>query len=95
MSTTRTLAATLAIASFVSFSSAAMAAEPEATADDRALQGKKGDVKSYVFEDDTIGGEVLRPEGANIASRGKNKAASLISIRATFIEQLIKLADDI
>ncbi len=64
-------------------------------ADQAALVGTQGDVRVYDFEDDTVEGEVLSPEGANIASRGRVKHASLIEIRPHFIRELVRLADDL
>ncbi len=49
----------------------------------------------YDFEDDNVEGEVLSPEGANIASRGRVKHASLIQIRPHFLRELIKMANDV
>lgn len=63
-------------------------------ADDRA-KGKKGETTAYDFEDDNVDGELLSPEGANIASRGKVKHASLINIRPHFIPEMIKMANDV
>lgn len=75
---------------------AAAAAQPE-SADDAALKsgGEAGKTSVYDFDDDSVDGELLRPEGANIASRSRKKHASLITIRAHFISELIRLADDI
>ena len=64
-------------------------------ADVAAKGGKKGDVTTYDFEDDNVDGELLSPEGANIASRGKVKHASLINIRPHFIPEMIKMANDV
>jgi len=64
-------------------------------ADEAALVGQSGDVRIYDFEDDTVEGEVLSPEGANITSRGRVKHESLIRIRPHFIPELIRLANDI
>jgi hypothetical protein len=49
----------------------------------------------YDFDDDNVDGELLSPEGANIASRGRTKHASLITIRPHFIPELIKMAQDV
>ena len=49
----------------------------------------------YDFEDDNVDGEILRPEGANLSSRGSMKHASLINIRPHFLRELINLARDV
>ena len=49
----------------------------------------------YDFDDDNVDGELLSPEGANIASRTGAKHASLITIRPHFIPELIKMAQDV
>lgn len=64
-------------------------------ADSAALQGEQDGVTVYNFEDDNVDGEVLSPEGANIASRRSIKHANLINIRPHFLAELIALARDI
>lgn len=72
-------------------------AGPEGTpdADSAAFSGEEGGVAVYDFEDDNVDGEVLRPEGANLSSRGSLKHASLINIRPHFLRELINLARDV
>ena len=60
-----------------------------------AFSGEDGGVAVYDFEDDNVDGEVLRPEGANLSSRGSQKHASLINIRPHFLRELINLARDV
>lgn len=73
----------------------AKAAQP-ADADSAALQkGGKDGQATYVFDDDNVDGEILRPEGANVGSRNRSRHASLITIRNNFIGEMIRLADDI
>lgn len=67
----------------------------DADASAKVTSDKKGDVTKYDFEDDNVDGELLSPEGANIASRGKVKHASLINIRPHFIPEMIKMANDV
>ena len=65
-------------------------------ADAAAFKGKgSGGTTVYDFEDDNVDGELLSPDGANIASRGATKHASLITIRPHFIPELIKMANDV
>lgn len=78
------------------FSTSAWAAPSDSDADSSAMKGKgSGGATVYDFDDDNVEGELLSPEGANIASRGRAKHASLITIRPTFIPELIKMANDV
>jgi hypothetical protein len=69
--------------------------ENNTDADSAAFSGEDGGVAVYDFEDDNVDGEVLRPEGANLSSRGSLKHASLINIRPHFLRELINLARDV
>jgi hypothetical protein len=73
----------------------ASAAPEGGDADEAASKGKQGGVTVYDFDDDNVDGEVLRPEGANLAARGRVKHASLISIRPHFLRELINMARDV
>lgn len=64
-------------------------------ADSSANKGKASGTTVYDFDDDNVDGELLSPEGANVASRGRTKHASLITIRPHFIPELIKMANDV
>ena len=78
------------------FSTAAWAGPSDTDADSAAMKGKGGGGATvYDFDDDNVEGELLSPEGANIASRGRAKHASLITIRPHFIPELIKMANDV
>lgn len=88
----------VAAVSFVSvllLASTASAAPETTDADSAAFSGEDGGVAVYDFEDDNVDGEVLRPEGANLSSRGSMKHASLINIRPHFLRELINLARDV
>jgi len=90
-------AAAVSFVSVLLFSSTALAG-PEGNstdADSAAFSGEDGGVAVYDFEDDNVDGEVLRPEGANLTSRGSLKHASLINIRPHFLRELINLARDV
>jgi hypothetical protein len=89
----RTSMAFLAVALWAS-AAAAAPADP-GDADDAARKGEKGGVTVYDFDDDNVDGEVLRPEGANLSSRGRVKHASLITIRPHFLRELINMARDV
>lgn len=80
---------------FVSTSAFAAPANDQ-EADSAANRGKGGaGTTVYDFDDDNVDGELLSPEGANVASRGRTKHASLITIRPHFIPELIKMANDV
>jgi hypothetical protein len=89
-------AALLAFATTLALSSTALAG-PASTqdADDAARKGQEGGVTVYDFDDDNVDGEILSPNGANVASRGRIKHASLINIRPHFLRELIIMARDV
>jgi len=78
----------------LSFSASAFGPASDQDAD-TAARGGGGGATVYDFDDDNVDGEVLSPEGANIASRAGAKHASLITIRPHFIPELIKMANDV
>lgn len=84
----------LAFVTTFALSTTAFAA-PAEDADAAALQGEEGGVTVYDFDDDNVEGEILSPDGANIASRGRIKHASLINIRPHFLRELINMAQDV
>jgi hypothetical protein len=90
-----TIFAFLAAALFATTASAAPEGTDPGDADDAARKGDKGGVTVYDFDDDSVDGEILRPEGANLASRGRVKHASLINIRPHFLRELINMARDV
>lgn len=49
----------------------------------------------YDFDDDLVEGELQRPDGEYIDTRGKAKHSSLIKIRENFIPEMLKSAEDI
>ncbi len=90
----RTTLAFLGVALWASTALAGPAGN-DVDADDAARKGEKGGVTVYDFDDDNVDGEVLRPEGANLSSRGRVKHASLITIRPHFLRELINMARDV
>ena len=87
---------TLLTTLFVSSTAVAAPAPNDGDADASANKGKGGSGTTvYDFDDDNVDGELLSPEGANVASRGRTKHASLITIRPHFIPELIKMANDV
>ena len=49
----------------------------------------------YDFDDDTVEGDLVKPDGEMIGSAGKVKHSSLIKIRQHFIPEMLKSAEDI
>lgn len=88
-------AAAISFATVLLLAGTAQAAPESTDADSAAFSGEEGGVAVYDFEDDNVDGEVLRPEGANLSSRGSLKHASLINIRPHFLRELINLARDV
>lgn len=62
-----------------------------------AAAARKGEPAPLVleYENDTVGGESLRPEGADVQHRGKTQRESLIKVRTHFIPQMLKMAIDV
>ena len=66
-------------------------ARPALAADDVTYKKET----KYDFDDDTVEGDLVRPEGEMIGSAGKAKHSSLIKIRQNFIPEMLKSAEDI
>jgi hypothetical protein len=66
----------------------------DADADEAALEGRNGNASYYDFEDDSVQGEVLRPEGVNLFMRGETGHESMLRLRTDFIPELHRLALD-
>ena len=49
----------------------------------------------YDFDDDLVEGELQRPDGEFIDTQRRAKHSSLITIRADFIPEMLKSAEDI
>jgi hypothetical protein len=67
----------------------------DADADEAALQGRNEATSYYDFEDDSVEGEVLRPEGVNLYMRSERGHESMLRLRSNFIPELEKLGLDI
>jgi hypothetical protein len=48
---------------------------------------------TYDFDDDTVEGDLVRPDGEMIDSRHKAKHSSLIKIRENFIPEMLKTTE--
>ena len=49
----------------------------------------------YDFEDDTVEGDLQRPDGENVTANSKAQHSSLIEIRKDFIPEMLKTLEDI
>ncbi len=49
----------------------------------------------YDFEDDVVEGALVKPEGDYLDSRQQRKQSSLIKVRADFIPEMLKSAEDL
>ncbi len=69
-----------------------------ALAQDKGGGGDNVQYKSktvYDFDDDTVEGDLVRPDGEFVDTRKGAKHSSLIKIRENFIPEMIKSAEDI
>jgi hypothetical protein len=57
--------------------------------------GGNAKVKTYDFSGDTIEGDLIKPEGSTVDARDFAKHSSLITIRTTFLPEIIKSAQDL
>jgi hypothetical protein len=81
----------------------ALAAEPAAGGGEAAAAGGGGDDANtqykaktvYDFEDDTVEGDLQRPDGENVSANAKAQHSSLIEIRKDFIPEMLKTLEDI
>ena len=91
---------------FVGATGRALAAEPAAGGgDDKAAGGAAagGDDANttykaktvYDFEDDTVEGDLQRPDGELVSAQKKAEHSSLIEIRKDFIPEMLKTLEDI
>ena len=73
----------------------AQAAAPAAAAPagDDNVQYKAKTV--YDFEDDTVEGDLQRPDGELVSSQKKAQHSSLIEIRKDFIPEMLKSLEDV
>lgn len=49
----------------------------------------------YDFDDDLVEGDLVRPDGDLVDSRGKAKHSSLIKIRRDFVQEMVKSVESI
>ena len=72
---------------------AAAPAAAAAPADGDNVQYKAKTV--YDFEDDTVEGDLQRPDGELVSSQKKAEHSSLIEIRKDFIPEMLKSLEDV
>src|SRR4029079_2821676 len=75
------------------FAQAAAPAAAGAPAGDDNVQYKAKTV--YDFEDDTVEGDLQRPDGELVSSQKKAEHSSLIEIRKDFIPEMLKSLEDV
>ncbi len=63
--------------------------------DTGAANGGKKQDKKFDFEADEVTGELVKPEGSDITSRKFAEHTSLIRVRADFIKEIVKSAEDL
>ena len=62
-----------------------------------SAQNQRGreDSTEYVFENDIVSGELLRPDTTIVTSRQPGNSRSLIKVRSHFIPEMFKTVEDI
>jgi hypothetical protein len=88
---------------FVGAAGRALAADPAPAGDQAAAAGGGGDDANtqykaktvYDFEDDTVEGDLQRPDGELVSAQKKAEHSSLIEIRKDFIPEMLKTLEDI
>jgi hypothetical protein len=81
----------LAAAPTTAFAQAAPAAAAPAGDDNVTYKAKT----VYDFEDDTVEGDLQRPDGELVSSQKKAEHSSLIEIRKDFIPEMLKSLEDV
>lgn len=88
----------LAGAALMIFSGSVLAQEGGAAAPAPAGGGSGVQYKKetkYDFDDDTVEGDLVRPDGEFVDSRKNTKQSSLITIRVNFIPEMMKSVESI
>jgi hypothetical protein len=88
----------LAGAALMIFSGSVLAQEGGATAPAPAGGGNSVQYKKetkYDFDDDTVEGDMVRPDGEFVDSRKNAKHSSLITIRNNFIPEMLKSVESL
>ncbi len=87
----------LAVLLALALSPAAAAAAPanDQDADEAARRTGPGQSKEFIYDDEEIDGDSLRPDHQSVHARPPSKHHSLITIREHFIPQLLAMATDV
>ena len=87
---------------FVGATGRALAADPAPAAAGGAAAAGGDDANTtykaktvYDFEDDTVEGDLQRPDGELVSAQKKAEHSSLIEIRKDFIPEMLKTLEDI
>jgi hypothetical protein len=87
---------------FVGATGRALAADPAPATGGAAAAGGGDDANTtykaktvYDFEDDTVEGDLQRPDGELVSAQKKAEHSSLIEIRKDFIPEMLKTLEDI
>jgi len=87
---------------FVGATGRALAADPAPAAGGGAAAAGGDDANTtykaktvYDFEDDTVEGDLQRPDGELVSAQKKAEHSSLIEIRKDFIPEMLKTLEDI
>ncbi len=94
--------AILGSVAFVGGAGRALAADPPAGGDEKAAAAGGDDAQTsykaktvYDFEDDTVEGDLQRPDGELVSAQKKAEHSSLIEIRKDFVPEMLKTLEDI
>jgi len=82
---------TISIIAFALLASAALGAS--AQGQDR--NGQINDVTEYIFNDVTVSGTIIGPDGVRIDVRKQGKTKSLIKVRSNFVRSMLQSVEDI
>jgi hypothetical protein len=87
---------TLATALTPALATAAPAASASEDADAAALRATSpGGTKVFIYDDEDIDGESLKPDHMRVDYRPPGKHPSLIKVRAHFIPEMLRMATDV
>ncbi len=85
----------LALAPVTAFAAPARATPQDADAAARQAPRPGQQTQVYVYDDEQLDGESLRPDHERISQRGVSGHANMISVRMHFIPQLLGMANDV
>ena len=56
---------------------------------------KPAEVTRYEFGDQLVPGDLLRPDGILLQTRGPSQRSSLVEVRESFVPELLKAVEDL